>query len=280
MMKRVLRIGFIPEHFATPLAFADKHGFLAKRGIENYKLVPFPSGSGHLISALKNGEVEIVVGLTEAFVRGISGGDTEYEIVGEYVKSPLCWSISTGHSRNDLQSIDDLKKIAGGANIGVSRIGSGSYVMSFVLALQEKFPDKFNFKVLDNFKNLRASVNDGTTDAFMWEYFTSKPYYDNGEIKPIGEIYTPWASWVVASSTKLPAEEVSNFILALQDGVNYYKTHEEEAIEYILSELDYNDRNDLELWAQRVEFSDNIGDFNKQAMFADTLETLKAANVL
>lgn len=29
---------------------------------------------------------------------------------------------------------------------------------------------------------LRASVNDGSTDAFMWETFMTKPYHDGGVI--------------------------------------------------------------------------------------------------
>ena len=30
---------------------------------------------------------------------------------------------------------------------------------------------------------LRASVNDGSTDAFMWETFMTKPYHDSGVSK-------------------------------------------------------------------------------------------------
>ena len=40
------------------------------------------------------------------------------------------WAISTGADRPDITSVDSLK----GGRIGVSRIGSGSYVMGFVLA--------------------------------------------------------------------------------------------------------------------------------------------------
>ena len=33
---------------------------------------------------------------------------------------------------------------------------------------------------------LRASVNDGSTDAFMWETFMTKPYHDSGVSKRNG----------------------------------------------------------------------------------------------
>lgn len=279
-MSSKIRIGYIPEHFSTPIAFADKYGFYKKHGLENYELIPYPSGSGHLIQSLKDGEIDIVVGLTEAFVRGIANGDSEYKIVGEYVKSPLCWSISTGKQRDDLQTIEDLKK-KGNNHIGVSRIGSGSYVMSFVLQLKEKFNEPFEFKVLNNFKNLRDSVNNGTTDAFMWEYFTTKKYYDNNEIKKIGEIYTPWSSWVVTSSNKAEVQSViSSFLSATQEGISYYNKHKEESLDYILNNLDYNNRTDIEQWMARVEFSSNVAHVNWDENVVETAKLLASAGVV
>lgn len=274
-----LRIGYIPEHFSTPMAFAQKYGFYEKHGLKEYEFIPYPSGSGHLITSLKDSEIDIVVGLTEAFVRGIANGDTDYKIVGEYVESPLCWSISTGKQRDDLTSIEDLKK-EGNNRIGVSRIGSGSYVMSFVLGLQEKFANPFKFEVLNNFKNLRDSVNAGETDAFMWEHFTTKKYYDNGEIKKIGEIYTPWSSWVVTSSTKTAESDITAFFKGTQEGISYYNNHEEEALNYILENLDYNDRSDLQDWASRVKFSTDVSAVQYEKNIVNTARILATAGVV
>lgn len=274
-----LRIGYIPEHFSTPIAFARQHGLFEKHGLKDYELIPYPSGSGHLITSLKKDEIDIAVGLTEAFVRGIANGDEEYRIVGEYVESPLCWSISTGSKREDLQCVADLKK-PGNNRIGVSRIGSGSYVMSFVLGMQEKFTHPFSFEVLQNFKNLRDSVNADTTDAFMWEYFTTKKYYDNGEIKKIGEIYTPWSSWVIVSSAGTSQESVKSFLEGTQEGIEYYNSHQDEALEYILGNLDYNNRKDLEEWASRVRFSKHVGQVQWEKNVLETARTLHSAQVL
>ena len=258
---------------------AKKYGFYEKHGLKDYELVPYPSGSGHLITSLKKDEVDIVVGLTEAFVRGIANGDDEYRIVGEYVESPLCWSVSTGSGRDDLQSVEDLKR-EGNNRIGVSRIGSGSYVMSFVLGMQEKFDRPFQFEVLQNFKNLRDSVNGRTTDAFMWEYFTTKKYYDSGEIKKIGEIYTPWSSWVVTAAAKTPRADVTAFLRGTQDGIDYYNGHREEALEYILGNLDYNNRHDLKEWAARVRFSTDVRRVQWEKNIVETARILDNAGVL
>jgi len=104
------------------------------------------------------------------------------------------WAISTG-SKREINGVSDIQN----GKIGVSRIGSGSYVMGFVLADSQGWLSStstpFENVPLQTFEKLRNGVNDSTVDFFMWEHFTSKRYYDNGEIKRIGEIYTPWPSW-------------------------------------------------------------------------------------
>lgn len=150
--------------------------------------------------------------------------------------------------------------------MGVSRIGSGSYVMSYVLADQEGWltttsssdvgPYK-DFVVLQTFDKLRNAVNDGTADFFMWEHFTSKKYYDSGEIRRVGEIYTPWSSWkIVAStnSTKLAKDDrLQDMFKKLDQGVKYFGEHQDEAVEYISTALDYS-KEDATEWLKTVRF--------------------------
>ena len=84
----LLRIGFVPEHFSTPLHFAKKYFALAA------ELIPFPSGTGHMITSLRAGEIDVGIGLTEGWVAGLgnatTAGDGGYKIVGTYVETPLC----------------------------------------------------------------------------------------------------------------------------------------------------------------------------------------------
>jgi hypothetical protein len=83
-----LRVGFVPEHFSTPIHFAKKHFGLSA------VLTPFPSGTGHMITALRAREIDVGIGLTEAWVAGLGKedipGDGGYRIVGTYVETPLC----------------------------------------------------------------------------------------------------------------------------------------------------------------------------------------------
>ncbi|KAJ3563768.1 hypothetical protein NPX13_g8084 [Xylaria arbuscula] len=271
MVDSTIRIGFVPEHFSTPLHFAQKHFGL------DAKLIPFPSGTGHmscgltyhliLVTAIRAGEIDIGIGLTEAWVAGLgkedTPGDGGYRIVGTYVETPLCWAISTGAKRPEITSVDSLK----GSKIGISRVGSGSYVMGYVLADKEGWltpsgAPYSDFVVLQNFANLRNAVNDGSADFFMWEHFTSKRYYDSGEIRRIGEIYTPWSSWKIVASTALlggkGAEKADPRLMEvfkkLDQGVKYFENHQDEAVEYISTALDYS-AEDAREWLTTVRFS-------------------------
>lgn len=44
-------------------------------------------------------------------------------------------------------------------------------------------------------------MNDGTFDAFLWEYFMTKPYTEGErqEVRTIGTVSAPWPSFLVAA---------------------------------------------------------------------------------
>jgi ABC-type nitrate/sulfonate/bicarbonate transport system substrate-binding protein len=118
-------------------------------------------------------------------------------------------------------------------------------------------PPYADFVVLQTFANLRNAVNDGTADFFMWEHFTSKRYYDSGEIRRVGEIYTPWSSWKIVastSSTKLTDDErLKDLFAKLDQGIKYFNEHHDEAVEYIGTHLDYS-KEDAAEWLKTVRF--------------------------
>lgn len=134
-----------------------------------------------MITSLTSSSIDLAIGLTEGWIAALANGSSAYKLLGEYVSTPLRWAISTGAARAEVESAESLK---GGKRIGVSRIGSGSYVMSFVLAeergwLQEATgKEPFEFVVCDTFKRLRDAVNEERAEAFMWEYFTTKYVYE------------------------------------------------------------------------------------------------------
>ncbi|KAG5786451.1 hypothetical protein H9Q71_014475, partial [Fusarium xylarioides] len=46
-MSSPVRIGYVPEHFSTHRYFAQKHFGL------DAELIPFPSGTGHMVTAIR-----------------------------------------------------------------------------------------------------------------------------------------------------------------------------------------------------------------------------------
>lgn len=135
--------------------------------------------------------------------------------------------------------------------------------MGFVLAdregwLQPEVSPYSQTVVLNTFENLRNAVNKGEADFFMWEHFTSKKYYDSGEIRRVGEIYTPWSSWKIVASTKLLAggqrdARVTDLLGKLDQGIKYFNENKEEAVKYISTSLDYSEA-DARAWLDTVKF--------------------------
>ncbi|EMC93823.1 hypothetical protein BAUCODRAFT_74706 [Baudoinia panamericana UAMH 10762] len=285
-----LRIGYVPEHFSTPLHFAAQHFNL------DADLIPEPLGTGALATRLKTAStsdfaIDVAVGLTEGFVADLgktqaAGDSAAYGIVGTYVESPLCWAISTGAQRDDVSSVQDLK----GGKVGVSRIGSGSYVMSYVLADQhgwlQQGQDPFGVEVIGDFAALRQSVrregDKPATDFFMWEHFTTKHYWDNGELKRIGEIYTPWPSWMIVARNSVHSGDgdgrVNEMLRKINEGVKYYREHAEEAVEFITSTMRYS-AEDAREWMNTVKFAEEVRGVKTQTV-EETISVLKKAGVL
>jgi ABC-type nitrate/sulfonate/bicarbonate transport system substrate-binding protein len=263
-----------------------------------------------MITSLRAGEIDVGVGLTEGWVAGLGKegveGDGGYRIVGTYVETPLCispsqffpqaspalrispadeiyragWAISTGANR-EINSIADLKN----GKIGVSRIGSGSYVMGFVLADQQGWlssPSTSPFEIipLQTFDKLRASVNDSSSDFFMWEHFTSKKYYDNGEIKKIGEIYTPWSSWKIVARTGIEEgdQRLEEMFEKIDRGVRYFEGNKEESVRYISGKLDYS-ASDAREWLKTVRFAKSTKGVDVEVI-QKTVDILRKAGVI
>ncbi|KAI0471757.1 periplasmic binding protein-like II [Xylariaceae sp. FL0804] len=293
--QKPLRIGFVPEHFSTPLHFAAARFGLSPAVAT---LRPFPSGTGHMIAALRAGEIDVGIGLTEAWVAGLGKVDAKddghddggYRIVGTYVETPLCWAISTGARRPEIASVASLR----GSKIGISRPGSGSQVMGYVLADQQGWLSSSSSSqqqqeqpyaeavVLSDFANLRAAVGDGRADFFMWEHFTSKRYHDAGEIRRLGEIYTPWSSWKIVASTALlgskPDPRLADLFAALDKGVQYFEAHPDEAVRYISTELDYSEE-DAREWLKTVRFASKTEGVDVKVV-QSCIDILRKAGVL
>ncbi|OAD68938.1 hypothetical protein PHYBLDRAFT_127300 [Phycomyces blakesleeanus NRRL 1555(-)] len=282
-----VRIGYVPEHFSTPLYIARDNGFFKDNKVD-VELVCCPGGTGEMTQKLKDKELDIAIALTEGLVAGIAKGQDWYKIVGTYVDAPLCWAISTG-AESKHRSIDTLSK----SDAAISRIGSGSHIMAYVLADQQGWlnnnnnktatGEPFDFTVLNNFKAMRDAVNDLSSDFFMWETFTTKPYHDSGEVKRIGQITPPWPAFLFAAHTDLlessNSDQIKQAILAIQKATELFIDQKEnESVERIMSILDYPEQ-DVRSWFKTVHYAADPTLVSRQAIQV-TVSTLIKAGVI
>jgi hypothetical protein len=108
----------------------------------------------------------------------------------------------------------------------------------------DKYYQKLSL-VKNDIRGLIDSVNDGTTSAFMWEWFTTKPFVDAGEVRFIGSVPTPWPSWLIAahpSQDRAPSDKLNAFLQALSKYVVAFDTPETRAgpnVQFIKEKFGY-----------------------------------------
>ena len=246
---RVMRVAGVPEHFNEPWQIAFEEKLFEKKGVD-VQWISIREGTGAMIDKLQKEQVDLIVALTEGLINSIANGCDDICLVGTYVQSPLTWSVSTGR-HSHFHSIEDLK----GEQIGISRYQSGSHLMSCVLANQYGWKQSdLHFVVKHHFDNLRQSVNEQTTAAFLWEYFMQKPFYDKGEIRRIGEIVTPWPCFLIASRKSFVSQrfnDLKNLFVALEDACSLFRQNSTSSIQRICNNYHLTEE-DAKCWFDRV----------------------------
>ncbi|PFH53167.1 hypothetical protein AMATHDRAFT_73709 [Amanita thiersii Skay4041] len=270
-----LRVGYVREHFSSPLLqYAEVDGG------KTFILIECPSGTGQLISRLANNEIDIAIALTDPLISGIANGSKAYKLVGSYVSTPLNWAIITGAQAkfNDVSDLD-------GTTIGISRFGSGSYTMAHVMALKQGWSiEQLKFQANNDIRGLINSVNDGSTSAFMWEWFTTKPFVDAGEARFIGSVPTPWPSWMIAahpSADRAPVNAVKQFLDMLTTYVRAFDSKDNRAtgnVDFIKKTFGYPEE-DIKAWLKTVGYPENCRTVSGQVI-TETLGVLEMAGVV
>ncbi|KAJ5831967.1 hypothetical protein N7474_000278 [Penicillium riverlandense] len=296
-----IRIGYVPEHYLAPLHLALRSPAVSSLPFK-IALTPFPSGTGHMITSLRANEIDLAIGLTEGWVAGLAGkaqADTDpknggYTVVGHWVNNPLRWAIVTGRNRSGIDAVSDLQ----GKRVGISRPGSGSHIMSFVLAQQQGWkPDSLTSVPLGPFGALRNGVTGAdqpspTAEFFMWEHFTTKPYFHatSGEAQPplkkIGEIFTPWPSWmIVASMSSFPDpqhdQKLQLLFHAFDQGIKEFESDTDQVVRLLgTGELGCTyAKEDAVEWLKDVKFTSGTRGVDPKVI-EGVVDVLKVAGVI
>ncbi|WP_271405221.1 substrate-binding domain-containing protein [Tenacibaculum soleae] len=187
-----LKIGGVPEHFNYPWYITLKNKEFTNQNI-NLRWQDYPGGTGQMCKALRTGDVDIAIVLTEGIIKDIINGNPS-KITQTFVKSPLIWGIHVGH-KSKFKKIEDLEN----ATVAISRFGSGSHLMAIVNAHNNGWDiDKLKFKVVGDLQGGIDALTNEDADYFMWEHFTTKPLVDNNTFRRLGDCPTPWPCFVVA----------------------------------------------------------------------------------
>lgn len=226
-------------------------------------------GTGQMIRGLENKSIDVAVLLTEGISKAILEG-LDAKILQVYVASPLHWGIHVGKDDKSIQKVDELE----GKTFAISRQGSGSELMAYVLADQKGWDiDKLKFNSVGDIYGLLWALDHNEASAFLWERFTTKPYVDQGKCRYIEDVVTPWPCFVVAVRTEI-AEKYKDELQTMLEIVNKkalaIKNH--EGTPGMLSWRYGQKLEDVIKWLDQTEWNYDGREFNDD--FANVIDYL------
>lgn len=271
-MDKIKIIG-VPEHFNFPwLKVVEEqpfkeHGLLLEWQDE-------PKGSGAMNKALRDGAADVAVILTESFTKDRIEGNPG-KIIGYHVQSALIWGIHLSARFAD-KSWDELSNVP----FAISRYGSGSHLMAFLLARQMGWDtSQLKFELVGDLAGAKAALAASSPKLFLWEKYMTKPLVDQGLFYRIGEIPTPWPCFVIVASPDV-LERHPAVIRQLRDLV-YKKAAdllEGGELPQLLSRKYGILEEDIKAWLGQTEWSRGAEISN--VTLTETMETLKALHLI
>lgn len=191
-MKKV-NIGGVPEHFNLAWYLTLKEGEYKAQDI-NLRWHDYYGGTGAMCKALREGEIDIAVILTEGIIKDIIAGNPS-KIVQTFVETPLIWGVHVADD-STYKKVEDLK----GTKAAISRYGSGSHLMAYINAENHNWnlEKDLDFEVIKNLDGAIDGLTNGIADYFLWEKFTTKPIVDDGVFRRIDNCPSPWPCFVIA----------------------------------------------------------------------------------
>lgn len=257
---KTLNIIGVPEHFNYPWISTVNRQPLLDQGIKlSWKNES--RGSGQMIQTLDDGEADLGIILTESFLKAFQD-NKPLKMIGFHVTSPLNWGIHVG-KKSKIRSLDEVKY----PNFFISRKGSGSHLMASVLAEREKWDSQsIEFQIIDNLDGALSAYEYHPDGLFLWEKFTTKPFVDQGHLKRLGEIPSPWPCFTMTASQKA-IDEHGDILFQLRDLVyeeskrlkSSKDTSSTISSFYQLNEEDIKDWMTQTTWATAPEIS--VGEF-------------------
>lgn len=193
---KTLRITGVPEHFNFPWKKVVASQPFKKDGI-TLQWTDESRGSGQMNKDLREDKTDLAIVLTESFLKDFEAGNPS-KMIGFHVISPLNWGIHV-HGNSTVNSLEEISN----PTFLISRLGSGSQLMSYVLAKREGWnAEKLEFKIVNNLPGALALMTPEKPEMFLWEKYTTKPWVDSEQMKRIGEVPSPWPCFAMIATNK------------------------------------------------------------------------------
>lgn len=260
-----IRCAGVPEHFCYPWRQVAR----SSEWSERITWQEFAGGTGAMCAALRNGEIDVAVLLTEGAVADIHNGNPS-SIYSYFVDSPLNWGVHVD-ADSPIQTVDDIES----PRFAISRFNSGSHLMAYLYCRHHTWTvSKEMFEVVNNLEGARAFMHASKDRLFLWEKFTTKPWVDNGTFRRIDEYIGPWSSFVVVVRNEILHEQpagIKNLVAAVQSVASHIKAHP-HGVDAIAGAYGLNIE-DARIWFENVRWSrSTLIDFRDINRVANTLK--------
>jgi ABC-type nitrate/sulfonate/bicarbonate transport system substrate-binding protein len=245
-----IKIAGVPEHFNLPWHLSIENDEFQANEID-LQWTDVPEGTGKLCQMLRNGETDIAVILTEGIIKDIIAGN-QSKIVQIYVETPLIWGIHVA-ANSKFKTLSDLEN----TKVAISRLGSGSQLMSYVNANNQGWKtENLQFEIINTIDGAVEALTKGTADYFMWERFMTKPLVDKGVFRRIGDCPTPWPCFVIAVRNKI-LEKYPEIVTEILEIINSKTSNFKEIpnINSILANKYHQKLEDIQEWLSLTKWS-------------------------
>ena len=270
---KTLRITGVPEHFYFPWKkVVDSQPFEKDRILLEWS--DESRGSGQMNKDLREDKTDIALVLTESFLKDFEAGNPS-KMIGFHVKSPLNWGIHIC-GESPVNSIHEINE----PTFLISRKGSGSQLMSYVLAKREGWnSEKLQFKLVNNLPGALEEMTHEKPEMFLWEKYTTKPWVDSQEMKRLGEIPSPWPCFAIIASEKA-IEDFGEKLFTLRDLV-YQESAKLQtsptAIEDISKTYELK-REDVQEWFAQTTWA--VDNKISKSQMVESMKTMKELGII
>jgi sulfonate transport system substrate-binding protein len=268
---KTIKVGGVPEHFNMPWHYGVENHFFRQANLD-LQWTDFPAGTGAMTQALRNGELDVAVLLTEGIVADILRGNPA-KLVQFFVKSPLIWGIHVAE-KSDIQEVSQMS----GKRYAISRLGSGSHLMAYIHAAQQGFSVSENqLVVVNNMAGAEKALTAGEADLFLWEKFMTQPLVDKGVFRRIGDVLTPWSCFAIAVRNEFLSENeesVRKMLAVINQITQDFKTL--PGLSGMIAEKFHLQEKEVKNWLQTVEWAnDSVIHLTEIESVIQTLSNLK-----